>query len=268
MVGYQTISASLCETLVELAWRTWRAIGVGRVGGIAWSEPTITEVNLLDLQLRHPSNITVWKFSAWEESTKTGADWEWWIGRPGRWFGLRVQAKKIHHSGSGYRKLDHTSRSGRQVDLLIKNASPTCYPIFCFYNFWNPPLSTLPWNCPGFHPDERLLGCSIADGFAVQKLIYSKRNRLSDILPISLPWSCLACCQGWISYGGSLEERVRSVISHLPERTDQPIPQFQNSLPEYAERIRRGDQEIPEAPDIPFVVVLSLEEEQQLRQIG
>lgn len=100
------------------------------------------------------------------------------------------------------------------MDNLIEhaiNGTPRLVPVFCFYNtdiggsFFNHK-----WPCGSYKPDIRLWGCSIADARRVRD---AHSNKVQDILPISMPWHCSVCCQGY-SVSSSLPDRV-SGISRL-----------------------------------------------------
>jgi len=257
MVFGMTVAGSLCSTFLGVSLRTWDALRLGRVTGVTWSEPTITEVNLLDIQLRLADIVRVFKFSAWEESTKTGADWEWWIGQPGRWLGLRIQAKKIHRYGRRYPKLAYRSASGLQADLLIGDAIPTMTPLYCFYNYWDDSPPRMWWNCPHFQRDPRLLGCAIADAYAVRNLIHAGKNRVDDVLPLCLPWSCLACCSCDIAPGERVEDRVAGVLQALPGRENRPPPPIHTELPLYVQAALEGRLVEQEPPHVPLLLVLN-----------
>src|SRR5262249_25606022 len=87
----------------SLAEQTWSLIYQGDMRGIRLSEDTITERNLLQLDIHHPW-LSVHRFNQAEERT-VGADWEWFIGYGNSWFCLRIQAKRM--DGGEYRQLQH-----------------------------------------------------------------------------------------------------------------------------------------------------------------
>ncbi len=238
----------------------------GILTGISQSEPTITERNLLTLHREHQGQTFVRKFNNWEEGNRTGADWEWWIGAAQSWLCLRVQAKKIDSGSMTYPELPHTSRRGRQVDMLLADAANNGFvPIYCFYNFW--PSSSYPsptWNCGSFEREARLLGCAIADGYAIRDLVNQGNFGIKDVIPLSFPWSCLSCCHGWVNYGAKPEEQARSLIANLPGRGDQGIAELISQPPDYVREVILG-RSVRERPEVPYVVVTQsrLEESEQ-----
>lgn len=213
--------SSLCVAFRERAAATWDWIEIGERTKIRPGEETLTDMNLLELQNSHANKIFCRKFSKHEEGRTTGADWEWWIGARGGWVGARVQAKKLSVPSGVYEKLDHSSKNGRQVDLLIGD-SFGMYPIYCFYNAFDGISSGVPWNCGSFPPDTNQLGCAIAGAPAIKAFIDTGVKDLASVLTVSRPWSCLVCCVG---YGGvTLAERAASVLSVLVgDDGDRPI---------------------------------------------
>ncbi len=245
----------LCATLTWLSTRTWRALELGTQHIVPWHEPTITQVNLLDLAIRHPTEVRVFPYSTRIEGNQTGADWEWWIGRSGSWIGLRVQAKKLDTPSLRYPELAKVTYRRPQVDRLINDAVQNKrHPIYCFYNYWNP-VFAVPWNCRSFAPDPALLGCAIADAYPIQSLVRGKRDALGDVLPLCLPWSCIACCPGGMPPGGRTVDRIVAVLQNLPGAGDGMPVTVHTSLPRYVEALLQGETEVEGIPDIPYVVV-------------
>lgn len=117
------------------------------------------------------------------------------------------------------------------IDLLLHNApADRVTPMYAFYNAWKKP-PTLQWNCRTFARSPQLLGCAISPAASVRPLLKKgARGLASKLASLSLPWSCLVCCQGFTS-GGTLPERVASVISNIwpPGGGEGEFEEFGNS---------------------------------------
>ena len=64
---YKTGSGSLCEDFIAKAKETWKRIKISGLWGMNILEETITDINLLDLQINHPNEVRTQKFSKPEE---------------------------------------------------------------------------------------------------------------------------------------------------------------------------------------------------------
>ncbi len=201
-----TRGAEICWTFQYLAWRTWESLCVGPGKGIEIGEESLTDFNLLDVQIRFPANIKLYKYTKTQEHDETGADWEWWIGSSASdtWRRIRVQAKKLFHKGSQY-KYDAFNES--QMRLLIdKSLDPavSAVPLYCFYNYWHDTSVRVPrtshclnHHCPARCYDMALFpgvqGCTIAAAERVSLLPQRSRKTLRDVSNTSSPWHCLVC---------------------------------------------------------------------------
>jgi hypothetical protein len=181
--------------------------------------------NLLELKLRHPHDVVIHIFTKKEEF-RTGADWEWWfVGLRRNCFSFRVQAKVIDPAVGGFPHLHYCRPSDHlyQTDVLIKSALLGSYasvPLVCLYTYWPNARRNFPWQCGTFPVRSALRGCSVASAFAVRHLRPLPNSTHADsVLPVSRPWHCLVCCQG---YGGSsLPERAASYWRNQILTTDQ-----------------------------------------------
>jgi Family of unknown function (DUF6615) len=202
----------LCKTFCDQATWTWNSLQSGIQTGILLDEETITDINLLEIQKRHPLEARTHKYYPPIEGAISGADWDWWFGSKTGWLGLRIQAKKLNHKTLRYDKLAHaTKKHGLQVDLLLRSAAKSnLIPMYCFYNYWNVQIP-IPWNCGTYPQTQELLGCTIASANQVRKLISANDRSLQSVMKKSLPWSCLVCCQGYALKAG-LTARVSSVL--------------------------------------------------------
>jgi len=218
----------LCVDFIHTAIQTWNRIKHGSLTGINLLEESITDFNLLDLQIRHPQEIITRKFSKRKEA-KEGADWEWWLGSKGSWLGLRVQAKILDSQKMRYPHLNRSTGYGRQIDLLINNALSHSYPkipIYVFYNYWNINRFNPPWLCKTFPKIIEMLGCGISEAITVRSILNQGSDKLQDIANVMYPWSCLVCCKGFSSKNEILPLRafyfiVGAFKSHT-EKTEFP----------------------------------------------
>lgn len=224
-------SSSLCGTLKSLEVSTYTMLALAMKAKIPFPETAITAINLTTLCTLHP-NETVLIDHMGQEAT-SGADWEWWLVGRRQVLGLRVQAKRIYKSSHAYDRLGESNKNGRQVDLLIKEASASrTYPIYCFYNTALKPSDLSRWNCGTYSPSATSMGCAIAGATAIRSMIDQKKKKVADILPHCLPWSCLVCCPR----GRGLIERASMVLSALgsDEGTRMELPtRDRDDLPVY-----------------------------------
>lgn len=203
---------SLSWDLEALAVDTWERIERGDRRGLRLREDTITEVNLLELDRRHPQ-LNVHRFNQNVEKS-VGADWEWFIGTGNRWLCLRVQAKRM--DGDEYRQLQHGGDDGDdyQYDTLLrvaragvklpgsgKRTVPT-FPYYVFFNGWTAWPTGVPWHgCPRgaqhpncMHAAVESFGCATMPA-ALVKAIHAGRGaagrKVAEYLPYSIPWSWL-----------------------------------------------------------------------------
>lgn len=225
----------LCHAFYLLSCSTWVDIhDMERL-----PEESITDYRLLQLARTCPNSITVHKFTRRSESA-TGADWEWWFGSPGSWFGMRVQAKRLWELTPNFYSYSHLDykrkRRGQltyQIDTLISDAANNnTFPAYSFYNFWQAGISPS-FPCGSEPSAIHQLGITIADARAVLPLAKSAKKSLLDIAPVSYPLKCLACCAPTTLPTTNLAERVRNVASQLSEGTYSP-PSIQRNLPAWA----------------------------------
>lgn len=204
--------ATLRQDMDELAGLTLERVRAGDARGIRLREDTITEMNLLDLDIRHP-NLAVRRFNQHEERSN-GADWEWFIGSESAgWFGLRIQAKRA--DDGQYRQLGHEGADpdDYQYDTLIRScgASTTSpsggqplkfFPYYVFFNNFDRWPSGAQWtgcrNGEPFgkckHVELEHFGCSAAPAVLVRKVhagLGIEGRRVAAHLSVQIPWSWL-----------------------------------------------------------------------------
>lgn len=210
--GSQT-TIDLCTTFCNRAIITWHYLQNGIRSRIELGEETITDINLLEIQIRHPNEVRTAKFNRIIEGKITGADWEWWLGSKSGWIGLRIQAKKLNSHSLEYDSLDHSTKNGRQVDLLIQDATNKgLIPMYCFYNYWDTHRLSPQWNCGTYSPSTELLGCTISSAKHIRSLIDYNDKSLKSVSQNALPWNCVVCCKGQSQPKADLTERAVGVL--------------------------------------------------------
>jgi hypothetical protein len=205
------VTPALCETFKELAHATWTRLGASAATGLPWSEETNTETLLATLAERHPRHVRLRAFTRRDEALN-GSDWEWWIGAPGAWFGMRVQAKRIHRTNGRFvgihrqRSRGHTST---QMNTLIARAAEDgLAPVYCFYVHSSTWPSNAIWLAQSnTSPNRKLAGCLIAHASAVRA---TRSETLAKIGEVCVPWHYLVCAD---SCGdGPAADRIRDLL--------------------------------------------------------
>jgi len=211
---------TLCDTFRELAQWTWYMLAKARFADSQIGEETLTDLNILELKLRHVCEVYTRTFNKRQEG-KNGADWEWWFtGSSGKWIGFRVQAKVIDIRTDSFEHLHYKKDkdSKFQCDILIETALKKrrphrpLIPLYCLYSNWNSLSQTPDWRCQTYFPLEQSYGCSILSAFEVYYLRTGykiKKKSLKDLLNYMKPWHCLVCCRQGIGRQG---------IGDLPHR--------------------------------------------------
>lgn len=197
---------TLADDLREIASNTWNLIANAYNSGMLVNEETITEMNLLELKLRHPNKVFIKQLSKSKEG-KIGADWLWAIvGKSKKVFGMCVQAKRIFPKTNSYESLiEDKLNPTKQIDKLIKNGvnetsftGKKLFPVYIFYNTWNVNSQTLAQNlfanCCEKDQSYKILGCSYINAYSVRDEIINRNLYLQNYIPISHPWSCLVSC--------------------------------------------------------------------------
>lgn len=220
---------SLCHDFIAQSSDTWFRISNGRLTGIHISEESITDYNLLTLQMKHPHHIFTQKFTKYMESTQ-GADWEWWLGSKAGWLGLRVQAKKLNSRTLQYTGLDHTNQYGRQIDLLINHSMskhPPRIPVYVLYNHWDARKYVPPWLCCSYLRSADMLGCGVSDAYSVRTMLNKGNKDLRSIAGTMYPWSCLVCCR---------QNAKRQKDRTLADRSFEFLTSMQQGFPQESDR--------------------------------
>lgn len=186
----------------DLAKSTWERINLSWKYDISQGEETITDLLQLEIARLGAPYIQVIKTTKQFES-KTGVDWEWWIGNDSfGWVRFVVQAKKIDANGD-YKSLTRKVRSrgknqGYQHELLMRYGNTSnAIPLYCFFNHLDPSLirKNDHWHCKDFYQPEQL-GCSLVSGQEIVDTIDIRGCRTFDFIhqkESAHPWRCLFC---------------------------------------------------------------------------
>ena len=247
----------LCETFEALAGRTWSYLRAAHETDVRIGEETLTDINLIDIQDRHPGEVVTRKFTRAQEAAN-GADWEWWFIGGGQSFGARVQAKKLYPD-RGYTSLYGDGRS--QSSALLASASKDAVtPMYCFYNFTDPKnRGDWPLLSPDLAVDQ--MGCGLAPAGAVERAIVDRHESpsLDALGSYQLPWREIVCrrrdrpggvtrggeggAEGPRGAGGLRLERVREGLAHFVGEYGEPEPTLisESDLPAYIGRVRTGE---------------------------
>lgn len=226
----------ICETFKKIARQTWDKIDDARQVNFQLKEETLTDINLLELKIRHPTEIFTYEFTKHQEG-HNGADWEWWFTDNLKWIGFRVQAKIINITSDEFEHLHYqNSSSSPQSEKLIlqaENDSVPRIPLYCFY------LSTE--KLDNIQIETSLLkyfGCSLMSAYQVRTLRKSKVRHISQLQQYILPWHKLVCHTGNVS----LVDHVISLIGkHFSDISVQRLQSIEiMSPPEYVLQILRS----------------------------
>ena len=177
----------LCRTFQYLSKSTWSLLRRGRKQGVQINEETITNLLILRLQETTGPYLRVKSFTKKEES-RTGADWEWWVGLPGNWVGFRLQAKVSDFRSDCFEHLYYTLNGGvPQYERLLNDAIhawPRRVPLYCLYVHWQQSF--------GFRRSSRA-GCSLLSPMVVRSLAHRRVRCLADLYQYTTPWHELVC---------------------------------------------------------------------------
>jgi hypothetical protein len=198
----------LCHTFQYLSKSTWSLLRRGRKQGVPINEETITNLLMLRLQETASPHLRVRSFSKKQES-RTGADWEWWLGAPGNWVGFRLQAKVINFNSDSFEHLYYVPTGGvPQYQRLLDDALrgwPKRIPLYCLYVHWERSI--------GARRSSRA-GCSLLSPMIVRGLARTQKRRLVELYAHTTPWHELVC--------PSPPPRPRRALPPQPPVGDQP----------------------------------------------
>lgn len=160
------------------------------------NQPNVGEESITDWFLYNISKsirrVTYKKFSRFEESRTTGADWEWWfIFSDTEAFGCRVQAKRLRSNKDNYPGIAYVSNGKLQIERLLENSDQDS--IASFYAFYtkeqsNQMLCSNKYSNGGVYFGE---ANSIYNNFILKP---KQKLKPRDIITQTYPISCLMCC--------------------------------------------------------------------------
>lgn len=230
----------ICDTLFDLAVATWQYLDWGSRFDLLPGEETITDNNLLHIQVRHQTRVQTWKLDSVTEG-ELGADWEWWFGGRGGWFGLRMQAKKLYPKHGSYKSLER-----KQAARFIRHcALDGLAAFYCFYNSYWPMRSGRPSVgacCSGYRHQETFC-CTLVPAFEVYNRVYAGQTRLEAYECASVPWQCLLCCPRARRREQTLSQGVRNAVARLDPFVSDDVREgpLHEVPPEYVGNVLAGE---------------------------
>ncbi len=202
---------TLCATFQRLARKTYRDLKAARRVGYQVAEETITDMHMLHLKVRHPTEIFCHTFTKAAEGS-VGADWDWWLTstQSSSWLGIRIQAKVLDLRRDRFTHLHY--RSGTQREFQAEKLKRSCIrdgmvPLYCLYLHQKPAALQPFAKCGTFPFSADDFGCSLIALSHVEALRAERQeDGFTAVMRTAFPWHCLICCQG---YGqGALAERA------------------------------------------------------------
>lgn len=159
------------------------------------AQPNVKEESLTDRLLyeieRNSPHFFYRAFTRHEEARTTGADWEWWIVLPSHSVRLRIQAKKTYPAYDHYKDLAYRNKYGLQIEKLLSDAKATnSVPLYALYST----QATTTLLCPYVPQSEGAFLAGAQKIFNTFIVAGPKQAQVADLLKISTPLSCLACC--------------------------------------------------------------------------
>lgn len=217
---------TLCDSLSELAESTWAHMAYQVNKGYRLpDERAFTDHHLVELSIRHPSEVQAKVFRISDEA-RSGADFELWFAGSSKFVGALVQAKKMDQNAYGELDAVVGKKVGapRQIDTLVRACAPGTgpyagwEPLYLFYNGPTTSRAGMPQQqdqCGNAEVGPMRRGCTFARAGAVKTVLDSipgaPHKKLADIGPLGWPWQCLVCCPNTLQ--GPLPIRVSHLLS-------------------------------------------------------
>ena len=226
-----------CEALSSAS----RSVGAWMSKQPHVKEESITDWLLYDLSEKR-KDIIYHAFSRHEESSLTGADWEWWFLFCQSSFKYRVQAKKLRTDKDNYPSVAYSNTNGLQIDMLVRDSrAANALPMYAFYTA---PTGSETACRRGGADDYN--GVFLAGASAIQTSFLDPGRRKitsADILKESVPFSCLACCP-LVQNSGSHEDFLRHYFDRdfNYEGANQPLG-LHEDVPGYVEALVQASRE-------------------------
>ncbi len=223
--------------------------------GLEPHEETLTQnfVSAYARAARHAGLRTrVKEFTKYQESHLYGADLAiWFQALDGKLSGIHLQAKRLFRDDT-YRGLDHSSKQGRQFDLLVDGARASrASPAYAFYNGLSAGLPLR--GCPRGVMDADRNGISFAPAESIRPYLAWRVPRV-EIEEHCSPLSCLTLCPR-VPVTSSLATAMsfatpffdRAIVIAADE-----APEYLRDLLEYADRQPDEDREFTDQAGGPF----------------
>lgn len=251
MLAVPNSPLTLCDALHQLCIATWHEMKAGDDCRQPLDEESITSYNLMRLASA-VSTVIVEKHTRGREA-RSGADWEWWVGRPGGYIGFHIQAKRLDPVYATYKALYRTQATALdQVDKLIRasESGPSrTYPLYAFYNYWRSSLyHPRDPGCPQVFYDQALMGWTVMSAYVLRSRLRAKpTNWIKHLEPYMVPMRCLYCCRGECSgqstdiRDGSFAEIVAERVQALWPVSDEHKARIHSTAPAYVERMYKGE---------------------------
>jgi hypothetical protein len=250
-----------------LAFKTHDHLGKARRLQHQPLEETFTDINILELKDRHPSEIYSHTFSKRKEGVN-GADWEWWLTNPSRnqWLGLRVQAKVLHLQTNKFLHLHYQSgvpKTYQLNKLKAQAANDDLIPLYCFFSHAFSLDPVLHAACKTHPPTLEYYGCALTSLEHVEGLQVGGRiDDYASVMSAAVPWHCLVCCSG---YGqGDLPTRALAFLRNqmsIGVSTENDAPSRMAALrrepPAHVKSVLRGEGPESIESDAQGVVILA-----------
>ncbi|WP_414657819.1 hypothetical protein ACINK0_17050 [Deinococcus sp. VB343] len=252
----------MATTLEKVAERTWKRTALGWQLKCRQGEETFTDTNLLDLLISSPRKHKIFKIPKPIEK-HLGADWLWYVGRPGAWRAYLVQAKKVEPDG-GYKSVYHKqsfspswlgiSPPVRQLDVLEGFARRFgAMPVYAYFNHYK--AAGLPhWHCCQTL-DIGQLGCTLSPSSTVKLPGLTGKDGFNKVHAVSetLPWRCIQNCP-------NINVQTQSkALFRAPEASIIPLDEDADEI-SLEDFLRRFDFQMEEIPFLPKYVVISTDE--------
>lgn len=209
-------------------------------------QPSVKEESLTDWMLfdiaEKSLKVRYQLFSRHNEGRFTGADWEWWFVSNSRSLRLRIQAKKAQGAKDMYPDIARKNKFGLQIDKLLTDArAQNAIPLYAFFSSEKGDTQ-----CPLNKVTEGVYLASAAKVHASFVATARKKITAKDVLAISNPLSCIACCP----LSGSSEPPIEYLKRYFPEEFIQDDPRnlavgIHEQIPWYVHELLAHDRTAP-----------------------
>jgi len=204
-------------------------------------EESITDWLLYEISEKR-SNVAYHAFTRHEESSDTGADWEWWFLFHETAFKYRVQAKKVKTNADNYPSVAYSNKNGLQIEMLVDSANRSnAIPLYALYTA---PTQARTACCADRTASSSGVFIVGASALSTSFLSHPRTKVTSDdLLRQSVPLSCFACCplvRNESGHDGFLDRYFASEVG-APDVRERNTPLGHHSeVPRYVEAVLRA----------------------------